>query len=119
MDASGRVSGAGFLPRKQDQGRVSVQWVECGDMAPLEKQIDSVRTRLSKRVQGYSTDGRIAILSVRVVRSIEEQNQTLDVLHWPTKSNHCHSVITGVEGLLALPLAEMLAELANGNTVAA
>jgi hypothetical protein len=82
-------------------------------------QLDAVRRRLAERVIGYTNAGKIGLLNVGAVRQIVEDTQRLDVVHWPTRPDPCHAAITGVDGLLALPLAEILAELANANAVQA
>lgn len=106
LDSSGRVTGAAFLPRPVDQGRVSVEWCQCVPVPTGTTQLDAVRRSLSERVREYTNAGKIALLNVGVV-------------HLPTRRGPCHAAITGVEGLLALPLAEMLSELANENAVQA
>lgn len=80
---------------------------------------DAIRDRLSKRVAAYSATGKIALLNVGAIRQIRQNAHNLDVPHAPTRSSPCHAVITGVSDLLALTLAERLADLANDNAIRA
>jgi hypothetical protein len=116
VDASGRVTGAAFLPREIDHGRVSVEWAECASGPAAAIDLEAVRQRLSARVAGYSNDGRLALLNVGAVRQIVIDDQYLDAVHQPTRRSDCHSTIGPLTGLLALPFAELLADLANENT---
>ena len=119
LDSTGHVTGAAFFPRPQDEGRISVEWVECVSAPPLTVQLDAIRASLSKRVVGYRASGKIALLRTGDVRNVVHENQRLDVVHRPTHSSRCHAGIIGLDGLLVLPLAEMLSDLANTNTVSA
>jgi hypothetical protein len=116
---SGRPTGAAFQTRPRDQGRLSCAWVECVAGTSTADQQLAVRENLSARVAGYDTAGRIAVLHAGAVRALIIEMQRLDVLHAPTGRNECHAVITGVEGLLELTFAELLADLAAANTIEA
>jgi hypothetical protein len=113
---NGRPTGAVFQLRPQDQDRLSCTWVECVSGAPTAEQQAAVRGRLSG-VGGYDAAGRIALLNVGAVRALIVEMQKLDVLHWPSKKNTCHSAITGVGGVLELTFAELLADLAAENLI--
>lgn len=78
-----------------------------------------MRERLAARVAAYKTSGKIALLHVASVRQIVLDGQRIDVVHVPSRASECHSAITGLTGLLALPPAEMLADLANKNPIPA
>lgn len=119
LDAAGHPTGAHFQTRPQDQGRLSCAWVECLSAPPAAAQHEAVRTNLRSRVAGYDSNGRIGLLNAGAVRALILDTQRLDVVHLPSQKNPCHSVITGVAGVLELTFAELLADLAAANTIPA
>jgi hypothetical protein len=114
LDEAMQVTSAAFIPRVQDNGKLSATWLECVSPAPLPDSITAVRTILRRTVAQYTADGRLARLVVGRVRLMRAGPLQLRVKHRPSSKNKCHSVIvTGEDPVVQLEFAEQLATMAR------
>jgi hypothetical protein len=110
-----KVKPAAFVLRPQDEGHLSVNWVECPHASEPERNVEGCKTRLAK-LTNYSQ--YIAILNAGEIRKIIYKDRALDVIETGWRSNPCHCSIIGMDREHECFLVRKeLADLANKNSI--
>ncbi len=108
------VSGAAFELRRKDEGRLSVDWVECLSVDENKRNPEGSQDRL--RTVAINPQYCV-VLNVGEIRKIKHNSYPLDVIEHPT-SNPCHCGIIGMQyGPASLVTQGELADLANSKGV--
>ncbi len=107
---NGIVTGAAFELRPKDNGKLSVDWVECEYVAHENQNVEGSKSRLKSA--GLRPQF-IAVLNVGDIRRVHQNNRHLDVVEAHTR-NKCHSAIIGMQyGHEDLLTQDELADLVN------
>lgn len=110
----GTMTRVAFKARPQDDGRLSVDWVECAYALPSERNVGGSLSRLRGRLRPQP----VAILEVGGIRRIRRNGHHLDAVEEPKPDWSCHGAITGMTGgFMDIALQEGLADLANNGQI--
>lgn len=105
------ITGAAFELRLIDDGRLSVDWVECPHVVAGQRNNDGSKERIKPACRASQI---CAILNVGEIRQIEHNEKPLNVIEYPTRKNKCHCGIVGLEyGSEGWDAQNDLADLAN------
>ena len=87
---------AAFLPR-DDEGHLSVNWLEYLDCPDLGTAVESVRSTFQAKGYGLRPTGRFAVLEVGAVKTAaaEGLGRRLRIHHLPLEDDRSHAGILG------------------------
>ena len=98
---SGRITGAAFQIRPQDNNGLSTNWIECLDLGAREKEINHLSSHFNQIMRGVIADAKIAILNVGNTKNhvfdASSEKKTLGFEHHPNTHNPSHSRIVRLE----------------------